>query len=299
MKKPIALLTLALILTIIILFEPSSVVGADTHVTVTIPEFPITIYNTTIDHQNDKYPFILYKDITYFPMTYKHCAYLGVATAWTARDGLYVAAVESSSGILPDYGKEDNSATSYTAGIVSFPVYVNGKRIDNQREEYPLLIFRDITYFPMTWRFATEEFSWRTSWSPNSGLDIHPFFNDLFSFVSTENESAYLQREETVYAESLDENGEIAYFADYANVYNARLDFSDDSVVSLDSLPEPPIRENEDAGVELRGDSLFFEDIYIKDISELIAINDQSDYGSKAGYPISVISEKTDFDGGY
>ena len=37
--------------------------------------------------------------------------------------------------------------------------------IDNEKEEYPLINFRNITYFPMTWRFAYEELNFDIEWS--------------------------------------------------------------------------------------------------------------------------------------
>ena len=47
-----------------------------------------------------------------------------------------------------------------------------GKAIDNKKEEYPLLVFRDITYFPLTWRFAVDEFGWNYTFDSTKGLNI-------------------------------------------------------------------------------------------------------------------------------
>jgi hypothetical protein len=38
--------------------------------------------------------------------------------------------------------------------IPSFNVELNGVKIDNEHQEYPLLVYKDITYFPMTWDFS-------------------------------------------------------------------------------------------------------------------------------------------------
>ena len=80
---------------------PALADAAEIRVSVTIPSFPVTIDGRALDYRNDSYPLILYKNITYFPMIYDHCAYLGVATAWTERDGLYVAAFGGSSPAIP------------------------------------------------------------------------------------------------------------------------------------------------------------------------------------------------------
>lgn len=49
---------------------------------------------------------------------------------------------------------------------------VNGEVIDNSKEKYPLLLFRDVTYFPLTWRFAVDEFGWNYTFDMEQGLQI-------------------------------------------------------------------------------------------------------------------------------
>jgi hypothetical protein len=49
---------------------------------------------------------------------------------------------------------------------------VNGKVISNSKEQYPLLSFRNVTYFPLTWRFAHDEFGWDYKWNTSGGLSI-------------------------------------------------------------------------------------------------------------------------------
>lgn len=290
---------LALVLTLLVFLVPLSATASESQVSVTIPAFPITINGTAVDYRNDRYPFILYNGITYFPMTFDHCSYLGVGTAWTEQDGLYVAAVVFSSGELPDYGKGNNSAASYTAQIVSFPIHVNGKKIDNTQEAYPLLLFRDITYFPMTWRFATEEFSWETGWDNDSGLDINIVDNRRFYVVAKGNESAHLERHEAIYNDVLNQDGTVTHYYDHDRLYYARLNYADDSVTSLNSMPTPPDRDYEDAGVYLQDDSLYYDGTPIVDISDIVALDAQSEYGSGSGYPIMVYSAKTAFNEGY
>lgn len=47
-----------------------------------------------------------------------------------------------------------------------------GKCLDNSAEPYPLLNFRGVTYFPLTWRFAVEEFGWEYHFDAKNGLSI-------------------------------------------------------------------------------------------------------------------------------
>ncbi|MCL1809847.1 MAG: hypothetical protein FWG42_08830 [Clostridiales bacterium] len=253
--------------------------AAKSQVSVTIPAFSITINEQTLDHRSDRYPFICYKGITYFPMTYDHCSYLGVATAWTAKDGLYVAAKGYMSGELPNYGKANNSASSYTASVADFPIHVNGKLIDNSKEEFPVLLFRDVTYFPMTWRFATEELSWKTSW--DGGLTVSMEHRNNFYFDSVGSESADLVR-----------FGEKNYYA--------RLNYADDSFTPLATPPNNEYQgQGKRADVRLQGNSLYYEGAPIADITDIVTTDAQSNYGSASGHQIYVSGTRVDFSGGF
>jgi hypothetical protein len=279
---------------------PAMAVAVESQVIVTIPKFPISINDEILDYRNDRYPFVLYKDITYFPMTYDHCSYLGVAVAWTEKDGLYVAATGGSSSSLPDYGRENNTAASYTARIASFPIHVNGRQIDNNQEMYPLLLFRDITYFPMNWRFATEELSWEIYW--NEGLEIRQVNQGAFYFDSIGSDGADLKRVETIYREESNSEGSVTYYYDHDDIYYARLKFTDDSVVPLRSLQATSEKDQMGAAsvdVQLQGNFLYCGGDVIADISNVVAMDADSQYGSDSGYPISVHGTKRDFDGGY
>ena len=46
--------------------------AADT-VQVTLPSFSVTLNGQTTGNDYSKYPLLVYKDITYFPMTYYDC----------------------------------------------------------------------------------------------------------------------------------------------------------------------------------------------------------------------------------
>ena len=55
--------------------------------------------------------------------------------------------------------------------IPDFPVYFNDVKVENSTREYPVLVYRDMAYFPMTYydaRFMGIE----TKWDPDSGFVI-------------------------------------------------------------------------------------------------------------------------------
>ena len=169
MKKRLLSMVLALGL---LLPTAAPVFAASGSVSVTLPSFAVTLNGTEIDNDYSQYPLIVYKDITYFPMTYYDCRFLGLETGWTdAKTGLFIDTTGIQGAYHP-YTQTSKNAKSAKAQIASFPITVNGQAIDNAKEEYPLLLFRDVTYFPMTWRFCVDEFNWQYSFTNADGLVI-------------------------------------------------------------------------------------------------------------------------------
>jgi hypothetical protein len=146
--------------------------AADRQLTVTLPSFPVTLNGQTVDNRNREYPLVVYKDITYFPMTWYDSRYLGLENTWSPDQGLTVQQSNITAAYHGYASAEANTARSYQAELAEGPITVNGQAIDNRTEEYPLLSFRNITYFPLTWRYAHDAFNWEYDWSDSSGLSI-------------------------------------------------------------------------------------------------------------------------------
>lgn len=164
----------SVILSLAIIFPllTQNVSAADSSVRVTIPTFKVTVNDRTIDSTRLQYPLISYNDITYFPLTWRWCHELGLVSGYTEADGLYIANDIGESQETLDNGGYQAAGSRYIAVIPDYPVYINGRRIDNSKEEYPLLNFRNITYFPLTWRFVIGEFGWDQTWSKKSGYKL-------------------------------------------------------------------------------------------------------------------------------
>lgn len=141
-------------------------------VAVTLPTFKVTINDVDIENEYRQYPFLVYKDITYFPMTYFDSRFLGLVTEWDDLKGLEIYHTTEEVEYEP-YKQDWKNSNKYTASIPKFNIVVNGKSINNSAERYPLLSFRNVTYFPMTWRFAVDEFGWKYSFSSEDGLIIN------------------------------------------------------------------------------------------------------------------------------
>ena len=165
------LCTLLLTLLLLSALPPPAAQAAGT-VAVSLPAFAVTLNGQTFSNDYSKYPLLVYRDITYFPMTYYDCRLLGLTTGWSAAAGL---SINKGNAPLPEYVREvqtGRNSPGQQARIAGGAVRVNGKTVDNSREQYPLLLFRDVTYFPLTWRFAVEEFGWSYHFDGESGLTI-------------------------------------------------------------------------------------------------------------------------------
>lgn len=140
-------------------------------VTVTLPQFPVTLNGTVIDNSYRAYPLLVYRDITYFPMTYYDCRFLGVETEWTQQNGLKINK-SNLNGAYHQQNVQQKNKKNDVAQIAAGKITVNGKSINNSKEQFPLLSYRSVTYFPLTWRFAVDEFGWKYNFSGTSGLTI-------------------------------------------------------------------------------------------------------------------------------
>lgn len=180
MKKAIISILLGVLLLTVM---PKQIANAANTVSVTLPKFPVSLNGQQISNDYSQYPLLVYKNITYFPMTYYDCRLLGLRTTWSETEGL---SIDKESNPLSEYVREVRSsqnALKQSAQIASEKISINGKKIDNSKEPYPVLQFRNVVYFPLTWRFAVEEFGWEYEFNDTTGLTI---LNSTQSFSSDE-----------------------------------------------------------------------------------------------------------------
>lgn len=165
MKKFILLLTI-----FVICFGAQS---AEAKETANIPACTVTLSGQSVDNTYRQFPLLQYKDIVYFPMTYYDCRFLGVSTNWDNATRTLTINKENISGAYREYNWDWKNAVRNEINICNFNIVVNGKEIINKNEPYPLITFRDVTYFPLTWRFAVDEFGWEYSYDNEKGLVIN------------------------------------------------------------------------------------------------------------------------------
>ncbi len=161
---------LALIVIVSVALSMTMVYAAET---ATIPSFDVHFNGNKVESELREYPLLLYKDITYFPMTYFDSRHLGLVTEWDGATNTLNISKKNINSILTAYKGESKNPAKNDVSICNFNIVVNGNAIDNKKEPYPLLTFRDVTYFPLTWRFAHDEFGWEYSFDNENGLEIN------------------------------------------------------------------------------------------------------------------------------
>lgn len=152
-------------------FAPGTSEAAQQQVNVALPSFKVTLNGHAVDSQKREYPLLVYKDIVYVPMTWYDSRLLGLETDWSPEAGLDIR----QNSVTASYHPHDSGQANpqrLTAGIVEGRVTVNGVAVENSQEPYPVLSFRNISYFPLTWRFAHDEFGWNYVWDQQEGLSV-------------------------------------------------------------------------------------------------------------------------------
>ena len=218
------------------------------NVKVKIAPFATEIDYMSVDNRYVQYPLITYKDITYFPMTFDLCVQLGLVCGYESEKGLFITREYA------DYEKESpkpfgNKATNYynrlyDAQIPTYPVYLNGVYIDNEKEEYPLINFRGVTYFPMTWRFAYEELNFDVEWSEKDySFKLYEDGKSSAPYAyAVEGDIVKLQKQNSVYETTITEEGDERHSLLYSYYSRYEFDTSTKSVVQKeDSEIQQPV----------------------------------------------------------
>ncbi|MEK8133071.1 hypothetical protein WMW72_34920 [Paenibacillus filicis] len=138
-------------------------VTPDGHVKVALPTFEIYInYKTGASNaQNStlKYPFFIYNDIIYAPLNYDMCSTLTIENTWSNEVGLSLRKTDTEIGEGVQFQRIEASyaqPTNMYAHLPTFNIFVNDEWINNGKEEYPFLVYNDVTYYPMTWHFNSK-----------------------------------------------------------------------------------------------------------------------------------------------
>ncbi len=212
------------VMAVVLVLSSTNAFASDKNVNVNLPSFKVTLNGSEINNLYSKFPLIVYKDITYFPMTFGGCRYLGLETKWDQKEGLEINKTNISYP-LEEYKTNQKNSANYTALIPEFNIKINGKTVDKSSTEYPLLSFRDITYFPLTWEYGVNEFGWDYHFDSDNGLVIRsqnasPKLLELVDYLYKENKyGSFIAHNDYIYYAG--NNGAI-YQAPLSNLKNNR-----------------------------------------------------------------------------
>ena len=228
------------------------------NVTVQVPTFKVELDGVAYDDQHAKYPLLVYQDVTYFPMTYQLTRSLGLVTGWDNKKGLYIAQHEEECREEADMSGNNKLGGKYTATVPTYPIIVNGWSVDNSKESYPLLNFRGVTYFPLSWHYAYEEFGWEIQWDAKTGLQVNVHDNrGCIALIQLNQNSALFQQYITDFGETKNEEGDTVYTRIGDRYQNYRLDFAAEKLYEAGTKEEETTWETYDG----------------EDVSEAFALN--------------------------
>ena len=225
------------------------------NVSVQVPTFPVEINDVVYDNQHATYPLLVYQDVTYFPMTYRMTRSMGLITAWDNTQGLYIAQHREDTTLTEEMNSKNKLGGKYTASIANYPIKVNSWSIDNGKEPYPLLNFRGVTYFPLSWRYAHDEFGWDIKWDAKTGLQVRPYqdhgtVSSSYALIQVNEKNALFQEYITDYEEYTPEGGGVGYRRIGDRYRNYTLNYAGDTLQKV-SDKEEEITWQSDAGVDI------------------------------------------------
>lgn len=138
-----------------------------------IPDYEVNVNGTVIDVEHSQYPILSYNGVTYFPMTYDYLTGVGLSLDFSSEQGLIIHVKDTLEPFNQSFlGANNVLGSQVNATVASYPITVNGQTVNNSEEAYPVITYNNITYFPMTWKFAVTEFGWTTTWDDVNGYGI-------------------------------------------------------------------------------------------------------------------------------
>lgn len=167
--KNLFLMLLILSLTLITKTNAKSV---DIH----LPTFDIYVNEVKVENDYKKYPFIVYKGITYFPLTYDDTKFMGWNLKWIKKTReLHVVSTEQVNYQWEEYkqvkGKTKNKKIM-KAKTPEFKIKFGEKYLPKTIGKYPVLVYNHVTYIPLVYDYNYEDSCMSFVFSKEKGLEI-------------------------------------------------------------------------------------------------------------------------------
>lgn len=174
------------ILILVITYNGNSMaLAVDDIVQVSIPQFNITLNGKQIDSSYKKYPLLQYKDIVYIPIedcteyvgSSEYSNFLGISYTWhEPTESYYIKKKDEIGKDLVSEKQTIKNQNHDKAQIIDNPIYIldypENISFENKTAAYPILKYRDVLYFPLTWQYVHDVFGWEYQWTKEKGLYI-------------------------------------------------------------------------------------------------------------------------------
>ena len=181
--KKICLLLLIISMSLMAFNLSVSAYEANTEINVSIPTFDVTVNGVEYNSDYSEYPFLVYNDITYMPMTYDFATFMGINITFNMGVNevyhkgemiLHIGNAERTAIELGQYLKNIKNKASDMAVIPDYHTYVSFEEneYDNQ-SLYPVINYKGITYLPLTWDVMHTLLDWEYSFDQDRGLVIN------------------------------------------------------------------------------------------------------------------------------
>ena len=153
-------------------------------VNVSLPEHTVTINGHVVESRADQYPLVVYKGITYLPLTDEVMQFVGLEQQcyqqlWKTkndRDVWFVGLADRTVSQWPVHPRQEANKRSHSAqvlaGRVAIKTIFDDAFYQNQQATYPLLRLREVIYLPLTYQIVVEDFGWTYAYDEQAGLVI-------------------------------------------------------------------------------------------------------------------------------
>lgn len=155
-----------------------------------LPSFKVSIMGIEVDNLHNTNPILVYNGVTYIPLTSEYSGILSFQTNWSSEKGLMISKSNTSGLLIQDRSANNTVATLYSAVKPKFDIYLNGRLINNNSSQYPILVHNGVTYLPLIQEYLDKDFDIAVKWNPEYGLVITSKANNQgVSYVDSPNVS--------------------------------------------------------------------------------------------------------------
>lgn len=177
---------LVIIFTVIFLL-PFDVFANEYEIDVMIVDYDVIFEGELLNISQSQYPILAYKETIYMPMTTDILKGAGLKLQYSSEEGLKIDRKNFRSTFKQGFLDGENKLGSIRqARIVTYPIELNGRMIDNIHEEYPVLSYKGIAYLPLTDSNLEKELNWQVTWDDDHHMIIDVLTPRVYEYMITQ-----------------------------------------------------------------------------------------------------------------